>query len=120
MKTKFTKGEWVSDIRCGCCAVYPKASRDELEQGLHDDDENIYYKGYANVATNPELAFRSEEKIANAHLIATAPKLYEMIESDTEELKLRLTHLYKRSQEHEKLTDEIYQKESLLAEARGE
>ena len=107
-ETKFTQGEWIADVRVGCCAVYPKDSRDEWEQGLHDDDDNIYYKGYVNVATNPELAFRSEEKIANAHLIKTSPKLYTMLDSLV------------NSKEPDALFEMQTEIEELLAEARGE
>ena len=73
---KFTKGEWVADIRVGCCAVYVKELRDEWEQGLHNDDENIYYKSFPNVAMKPELKSQSIELVANAHLIAAAPEMY--------------------------------------------
>ena len=129
-ETKFTKGEWVADIRVGCCAVYPKDSRDEWEQGLHNDDDNIYYKGYTNVATNPELAFRSKEKIANAYLIKTAPKLYEMLEGVMSELQYLIDEV--NEQRASKITSQtenepdyhdqqtLHEIQGLLAEARGE
>jgi len=107
-ETEFTKGEWIADIRVGCCAVYPKDSRDEWEQGLHNDDDNIYYKGYTNITTNPELAFRSKEKIANAHLIASAPKLYDALDGLISSEDSNLT------------VSEIMIINELLAEARGE
>ena len=107
-ETKFTKGEWVADIRVGCCAVYPKDSRDDWEQGLHNDGDNIYYKSYTNVAINPELAFRSKEKIANAHLIASAPKLYDLLEQIEQGNSRYIEH------------DEIMMISEILAEARGE
>lgn len=78
---KFTNGEWVADIRVGCCAVYPANSRDELEQGLCSDDRNIYYSSYKNVAMHQKEAYESQEKIANAYLIAAAPEMYAMLKS---------------------------------------
>lgn len=73
---KFTKGGWIADIRVGCCAVYPVDSRDGWEQGLCSDDRNIYYSTYKNVAMHPKEWVESQEKIANAHLIAAAPEMY--------------------------------------------
>lgn len=84
MKEKFTKGSWVSDVRVGCCAVYPENSRDEWEQGLHDDERNIFYASYKNMAIDPSYSRQAEEAIANAHLIACAPDMYAEIKRDIE------------------------------------
>ena len=105
--TKFTCGEWIADIRVGCCAVYSKDSRDECEQGLHNDSENIYYASFPNVTMNPELKSQSIEPIANAHLIAAAPEMYEMLEKLYDESRLVYVEDY----------DLV---EDLLAKARGE
>jgi hypothetical protein len=81
MKEKFTEGPWVSDIRVGCCAVYQENSRDEWEHGLHQDERNIFYASYKNMALDPSYSRQAEEAIANANLIACAPDMYEMLES---------------------------------------
>jgi len=101
-EAKFTKGPWVADIRVGCCAVYAKDSRDEFEQGLHSDGDNIYYASFPNIAMKPERKSESVEHIANAHIIAAAPEMYAMLES----LQLDVEGDMKRDQ--------------LLAKARGE
>lgn len=75
-EAKFTNGKWVADIRVGCCAVYTLESRDDWEQGLHNDERSIFYQSYPNVVMKPELSGESVEKIANAHLIAAAPDTY--------------------------------------------
>lgn len=78
---KFTPGPWVADIRGGCLAVYPE-SREDDTPGLHaDDDRNIHYssKGSAYVE-NPGYWDMDDQARANAHLIAAAPDLYEMLE----------------------------------------
>ena len=107
---KFTKCEWIADIMVGCCAVYASESLDDWEQGLHDDDRNIFYQSYPNVATNPELSDESIEPIANAHLIAAAPEMYQM-------LKMIMDILNSDDHENEVSNADIAK---LLARARGE
>lgn len=108
MKTKFTKGEWVADIRVGCCAVYTKESRDECEQGLHNDDRNIFYADYPNVTVKGDTN-QSVEAISNAHLIAAAPEMYNLLERLTshDNCKKDIIHL-------------LGEADNLLAKARGE
>lgn len=79
-EAKFTKGPWVSDVRVGCCAVYPENSRDEWEQWLYNDERNFFYASYKNMALDPSYSRQAEEAIANANLIACAPDMYEMLE----------------------------------------
>lgn len=76
METKHTKGEWISDIRTGCCAVYPKHRENDTNGSHFDDDRNIFYttKSAKYNGNNWEI---SEEQIANAKLIAAAPELLE-------------------------------------------
>lgn len=74
-KANFTKGPWMADIRCGCCAVYPE-SRETDTAGCHyDDDRNIYYSSH-EAKYNGHHWVMSDEVIANAHLIAAAPDMY--------------------------------------------
>ena len=116
MEAKFTRGEWVADVRVGCCAVYAASSRDEWEQGLHDDDRNFFYASYPNVAMNPTYEYQSCESIANAHLIAAAPDMYEMLEILTHTCRLMASKTPLKS-EFEALQAGI---EQVLSKARGE
>lgn len=87
--TKFTGGEWVADIRGGCCAVYEK-SRENDTAGMHSDDErNIYYSS-AGAKYNGKHWEMSKEDIANAHLIAAAPDMYNLLSeiSDLDECQM--------------------------------
>lgn len=106
-KEKFTKGEWVADIRVGCCAVYAQESRDEWEQGLHNDDRNIFYANYQNVTVKGDTK-ESIEATANAHLIAAAPEMYQALKDIT---KLKINDDCKIN---------IKAIKKLLAKARGE
>lgn len=78
METKFTKGEWVADIRGGCCAVYEKAREDDTP-GMHDDDDRNIYYSRSGAKYNGRHWEMSEEAKANAHLIAAAPEMYEAL-----------------------------------------
>jgi hypothetical protein len=85
-ETKFTKGEWVADIRIGCCAVYPSSSTDGWEQWLCDDAKNLFYKRYHNDFMNPECKNLAIEHVANANLIAAAPEMYAILETVLSEM----------------------------------
>ena len=115
MNTKFTPGPWVSDVRVGCCAVYPKSSRDEWEQGLHNDERNVFYASYKNMALDPSYSRQAEEAIANARLIACAPDMHEMLEQS--KAMLENFHRNTGSLGAKAKAEEI---ESLLKRARGE
>jgi len=63
-ETKFTKGEWFAIVDDECCFI------DNCEKGLIADLE--------------ESDAPCDEAEANAHLIAAAPDMYEMLESLSE------------------------------------
>ena len=113
-ETKFTKGEWVADIRIGCCAVYPSSSTDGWEQWLCDDAKNLFYKRYHNDFMNPECKNLSIEHVANANLIAAAPEMYAMLSDLANDYSCQCGHP-RCSKENQKR--EI---QDLLAKARGE
>ena len=66
MKKQFTKGEWIADLRSGCCAVYPKKNEGDTN-GCHQYDKR---NGYWTM---------SQEEQANAQLISAAPDLFEAL-----------------------------------------
>lgn len=73
---KGTKGNWIADLRGGCCAVYPEDRKDDTN-GCHSyDPRNIFYSG-GGAKYNKEKGCwdQSEEIQANAKLIAAAPEL---------------------------------------------
>ena len=128
-EAKFTKGVWIADIRGGCCAVYEK-SRESDTQGCHfDDDRNIYYSSHG-ASYNGHHWIMSPESIANAHLIAAAPEMYEMLESASKELyqlineinKHRMTQVNSGTETPPDLHDmeTCHLIGVLLAKARGE
>ena len=88
---RFTKGEWE-------VTIYESETKIDLWSG----DDRIYHKDI-NIADNEWRA----EQVANAHLIAAAPEMYEMLENI-----------------HEILDDEFdgvkFDIRELLAKARGE
>lgn len=90
MKTKFTKGEWIADLRGGCCAVYPKHTEDETNGCHFYDSRNIFFssKG-ASYDPRKGCWSMSEEEQANAKLIAAAPDLLNSLIS----LKERIDYL---------------------------
>ena len=104
-ETKFTKGEWVSCIR----SCY-------LNQGyvsVEADGKRIYGESMYNTS--------EVEDTANAHLIASAPEMYSILELDLADLVYELKYC-EPIYEHqiEKLKAKINQKTKLLAKARGE
>lgn len=82
-EAKFTKGEWEVEIGCS--------------QAFVATENKFIHESNIDIATG-----NRNERIANVHLIAAAPEMYEFLES----LQLDVTNDYKR--------DEI------LAKARGE
>ena len=118
-KPKFTKGEWVADIRGGCCAVY-ELSKAEDTQGMQwDDDRNIYYSSL-HAKWNGNQWSMSEEAVANAHLLAAAPDLYKEIEQDIQWLESMMPKFVYGSYEFGSICRRIETKRKLLAKARGE
>ena len=80
METKFTKGNWIADLRGGCCAVYPEKYKGETN-GCHSyDKRNIFYSD-KDAKYNNEKGYwdMSEEAQANAVLISAAPDLLEAL-----------------------------------------
>ena len=80
MKKQFTKGEWIADLRSGCCAVYPKKNEGDTN-GCHQyDKRNIFYsnKGCKYDEKNGYWTMSQEEQ-ANAQLISAAPDLFEAL-----------------------------------------
>ena len=68
---------------------------------------------------NPSIPL-SEADIANAHLIATAPKMYAEIEQDIQNLYQYLCDIDSNSLQYAAVEKKIERKQKLLAEARGE
>ncbi|OUJ16378.1 hypothetical protein HK28_00110 [Acetobacter sp. DsW_063] len=61
-----------------------------------------------------------EQVIANAHLIAAAPELYEALEETLEQAIACFTHHYGENPEGGSLPEYITKAQSALAKARGE
>lgn len=78
-KFKGTKGEWVSDIRGGCAAIYP-ISRSNDTPGCHYDDErNIAYsnKGAKYNGMHWEMDSSVEHDF---NIMAAEPELLEALQ----------------------------------------
>ena len=84
----FTKGEWKADIRVGCVAVYAdnETTRSYLPC-IPNPDVCVYYKLGKRGKDGWEL---NEELIANANLIAAAPKQHELLKLAVAELKITI------------------------------
>jgi len=81
MNTKmmeYTKGDWKVDIRVGCVAVYAdnETTRSYLPC-IPDPSVCVYYKSGEVGEDGWQV---DKELIANAHLIAAAPMMYEALE----------------------------------------
>ena len=85
-ETKFTKGEWSVEIGCS--------------QAFVTKDNKFIHESNVDVALG-----NRDERVANAHLIAAAPEMYEMLK--------RLSAKQWDASEEEEI-------ENLLAKARGE
>ncbi len=98
---KFTKGEWL---------VHVNPQRDEIFIGMDsfNKDPYDYY-----TAHKVEISCVDEEAIANAHLIAAAPKMYEILKVLS---GFNCPYDYMNQDEIEALSSI----EGLLKEARGE
>lgn len=68
-EAKFTKGEWVIEVGCS--------------QAFVTTDNKFIHEGNVDIS----LGYR-EERIANAHLIAAAPEMYEMLDKLGEYLEV--------------------------------
>jgi len=95
-ETKFTKGEWTK--------------RDDTI-GIIDDSDTQSYGMIRFICHVDKYDFESEWQ-ANAHLIATAPDMYKMLER-----ALSLIPIAGESEKHDELRFDIL---DLLAKARGE
>lgn len=128
-KTKFTPGPWVSDLRGGCCAVYPASKEADSNVIQSSDERNIFYSSKNNSFDGISWTM-CEEAQANAALIAAAPEMYEMIESLASELNSMIEKENERLRKSISSTDldppDYYDQESiheafkLLSKARGE
>ncbi len=107
---KFTKGPWFADLRGGCCAVYPEIRKGDTNGCMFEDDRNIYYSTKDN-HYNGRHWDMSEEAQANAHLIAAAPEMYELLNAWVDSYEC-VSGDYQSS-----IVDETIE---LLAKARGE
>ena len=87
-EAKFTKGPW--DIEIGC------------SQAFVTTENKFIHESIVDIATG-----NRDERVANAHLIAAAPEMYEMLEH----INLTLGDEY---------SDELDKIEVILAKARGE
>ena len=72
--TNYSKGEWKADVRTGCVAVY---TREKVNCLMGAEIWAIYYKGGRQITKEVVSQKITEEDIANAHLIAAAPDMYE-------------------------------------------
>jgi hypothetical protein len=90
MKAKFTKGPWVKDSR-GECLINP-------------DGENIIVWG-----CGLSSATKTDERVANAHLISSAPDMYKLL------IEFK-SFAERQGWDHVLINDA----ENLLAKARGE
>lgn len=105
METKFTKGEWTTHYDGVCC-------------------------GGVLVARKTGREKTTEEGMANLNLMASAPKMYEMLESVIGELYMLIDEVNDQRASHINSTTEtepdyhdmetIHNIQVLLAEARGE
>ena len=76
-ETKFTKGEWIVYVESD---DFGRQNYDEIVIGMasYNDDPYGHYCMHKVVIEDEET---SEEAIANAHLIAAAPEMYDMLHS---------------------------------------
>ncbi|MGB1281192.1 MAG: hypothetical protein ACPG5V_14630 [Vibrio cyclitrophicus] len=104
-EAKFTKGEWIVYVESD---DFGRQSYDEIVIGMasYNDDPYGHYCMHKVVIEDEET---SEEALANAHLIAAAPDIYEYLEG----LYQNLCSIGDDSE----TVDEI---KTLLAKARGE
>lgn len=125
-EAKFTKGPWVV-YECDDC--HGRQDYDSLVIGM--DSFNEMPSCYSSIhRIEIPCALGDEEGEANAHLIAQAPAMYEMLESASNELyalinevnKLRMTKVHSQTETPPDLHDmeTCYLIGKLLAAARGE
>ena len=109
---EYTKGKWEADIRVGVATVHVK---DDEEYNCLDSmrSQCIYYATGEQVL-NEDGSFKewtiSPEAVANAHLIAAAPAMYEA-------LLAALGVYYAIQDEHPWVTEIIDVTEQALAQA---
>ena len=117
METKFTKGEWSQSHRINTDSMYNTQVYDDRGQTICT----------LNWHTEPDSTATDRE--ANAHLIASAPAMYEMIESLMSELDAVIDEVNTMRDIHHKdpLTpcddwdkESLHNAQILLAKARGE
>ena len=95
-EAKFTKGEWVADLSSdGQISI--------LAGGEHLPVADVEVSYYPRTGELGEFSCSDEQK-ANAHLIATAPEMYKMLDAIASLMILPPEHVL----------------EQLLAKARGE
>lgn len=84
---KYTQGEWVADIRVGCVAVHVN-DREKFNCLDGIQDQCIMYKGGYQVYGNGKFLRWEVNPVdeANAHLIAAAPDMYEILKILVEQL----------------------------------
>ena len=109
MKERFTKEEWrVADV----------AKIGEQVLFVHAPEiDGVICRLTHVVNKNIPL---SEADIANAYLIAAAPKMYAEIERDIQNLYQSLCDIDSSSLQYAAVEKKIERKQKLLAEARGE
>lgn len=76
---EYTKGKWIADVRVGCVAVYTGEKVNCIDES---QGRRLYYaNGYQLKDENGDfVGWEVEpEKVANAHLIAAAPDMYEAL-----------------------------------------
>ena len=113
---KFTKGDWELSLDCGGKTL------------IHSNGETIC-EGILCSHYKKEVEPQRVEAMANAHLMAASPKMYEMLESVANELYMLIDEV--NDQRASRITPQtecepdyhdmqtIHEIQCLLAEARG-
>jgi hypothetical protein len=109
-ETKFTKCPWI-------LVAGDRFQLDLIITSKTRDNSSIAPIAQLDFDFNGEIGC---EQKANAHLIASAPEMYEEIESDINEIKEFILTLKPYSDDWLFYTNKLKRKEGLLAKARGE
>jgi len=111
--TKFTKGEWlVSDNKINS----PVRHIVKMPSSKPTRYNGTMYSCLGGFDSETQ----AEEAEANAHLISSAPSMYDEIQTDIDKLKLKLKFKTDEDETKPFLELDIARKEKLLELARGE
>ena len=110
---KFTKGDWM------VCRNLAGAIEVHIGDPFTNRDADWRYLNIG-IATDGEDCTNNPTALANAHLIAAAPKMYREIQKDIEKIRFKIKLKTDRDEMRPLLEQELNTKLALLAEARGE